>query len=86
MFHLVQLFIQIYFKKKLENLFLDNNLPTSVPNAFPMRVQNRDTENRIASMDVVSTLLLTLNWRLVTRKQLLYVQMNIFEPFRENLV
>ena len=86
MFHLVQLFIQIYFKKKLENLFLDNNLPTSVPNVFPMRVQNRDTENRIASMDVVSTLLLTLNWRLVTRKQLLYVQINIFEPFRENLV
>ena len=37
-------------------------------------------------MDVVSTLLLTLNWRLVTRKQLLYVQINIFEPFRENLV
>ena len=86
MFHLVQLFIQIYFKKKLENLFLDNNLPTSVPNVFPMRVQNRDTENRIASMDVVSTLLLTLNWRLVTRKQLLYVEINIFEPFCENLV
>ena len=76
----------MYFKKKLENLFLDNNLPTSVPNVFPMRVQNRDTENRIASMDVVSTLLLTLNWRLVTRKQLLYVQTNIFEPFRKNLV
>ena len=86
MFHLVQLFIQIYFKKKLENLFLDSNLPTSVPNVFPMRVQNGDTENRIASMDIVSTLLLTLNWRLVTRKQLLYVQINIFEPFRENLV
>ena len=76
----------MYFKKKLENLFLDNNLPTSVPNVFPMRVQNRDTENRIASMDVVSTLLLTLNWRLVTRKQLLYVQTNIFEPFRKNLL
>ena len=61
-------------------------MPASVLNVFPLRVQSMDTETRTASKSVVLILLPTFNRFLVTRKQLLYVQTDIFKPFRRNLV
>ena len=61
-------------------------MPASVLNVFPLRVQSMDTETRTASKSVVLILLPTFNRFLVTRKQLLYVQTDIFKPFRGNLV
>ena len=55
-------------------------------NVFSLRVQSKDTEARTVSVGVVLTLLPTFNRCLVSRKQLLYVQTDIFETFRENLV
>ena len=51
-----------------------------------MRVQSRDTENRTVSVGKVLTLLITLNRCLFTRKQILDVQTDIFEPFRRSLL
>ena len=61
-------------------------MPASVLNVFPLRVQSMDTETRTASKSVVLILLLTFNRCLVTRMQLLYLQTDIFKPFRGNLV
>ena len=53
---------------------------------FPLRVQSKDTEPRAVYVGVGLTLLTTFNRCLVTRKQLLYAETDIFETFRENLV